>query len=133
MFKLKNIMLKLVLLAKRGRRTELTKLVLISWFLFSIRGKLSVMQCQYESTSSNPADINRFRSHTWKKYYVLFLFQSNPSFWQKPHEQSSFTAIRRRYGTITIIHFIITQPFILKITKPRLYHFYFQLDFSNSL
>ena len=47
---------------------------LFSRFLFIIYGKLSVIQCYtpfsiITTTGSNPADINRFRSHTGKKLH----------------------------------------------------------------
>ena len=56
---------------------ELTKLVLIFNFLFNIRRKLSIIRCIHDftvflKTGTNPANINRFRSCTWKCYSVSF-------------------------------------------------------------
>ena len=68
-------MLKPVLLASMGQRPGLTKLVLILFFiLIFVKNCLLYDAIQDFSVwlriGSNPADINRFRSHTGKKYYL---------------------------------------------------------------
>ena len=59
--------IKSIFLAERDRKAGLTKLVQIYNFYFNIRGRLYVYDATHDfsvwlRTSSNPADINRFRT-----------------------------------------------------------------------
>ena len=65
------------MLAPRDQRPRLTKLEGINsmFFFILIRGNLAVYDALLDfsvwlRTGTNPADNNRFRSHTWKTYLI---------------------------------------------------------------
>ena len=82
----RGLKFKPVLFAPSGQRPRLTKLVLTKCFFFV---KLSLIRCinfsVFPRTGSNPADINRFRSHTGNVLQFSFLGLFQPLFYQIIH------------------------------------------------
>ena len=109
--KMKNYEIKTSFVIPERPMSRLTKQLLLSW-LFNNLGKLSVIRCYtwfstWITTGSNPADINRFRSHTETEHWII---SSRVTFFIKCHEYAIKTQL-----TVNFLKYAYNSHYIRNI------------------